>query len=189
MTSAAHEPRIYRMAPLIRFTLLALYLALVLPLPWIAPAGLGLFLWGGVALGLVGLVALTSEQVIVDSNGVRVAHPAWCGWLLRRGWQLQWHEVGGLTPVATSQGGRVFYVRAKLNSSSGASGTGQAFLLPQRVERFDDFLAQFSAFSGVSTAEVARISPPWTYQLLAVMSVALLAGELVAALVGHQHRG
>jgi hypothetical protein len=47
------------------------------------------------------------------------------------------------------------------------------------VERFEAFLSQFTTYSGVSTAEVMRISPPWTYQLLAAMSVAMLAGELV----------
>jgi hypothetical protein len=185
MTTATPERRIYGMAPLIRFTLLVLYLALVLPLPWIAPSGLRPALWGGVALGLAGLVALTSEQVEVDGEGLRVAHPAWCGWWLRRGWRLQWPEVAGLTPVATSQGGRVFYVRAKLGSRSGANGTGQAYLLPQRVERFEDFLAQFTLHSGISTAEVGRISPPWTYQVLATMSVALLLGEGITALVRH----
>jgi hypothetical protein len=53
------------------------------------------------------------------------------------------------------------------------------------VERFEDFLAQFSAHTGLSTADVGRISPPWTYQLLAVMGVALLVGEGITALVRH----
>jgi hypothetical protein len=185
MTTATPERRTYGMAPLIRLTLLVLYLALVLPLPWIAPSEWRPALWGGVVFGLVGLVALTSEQVEVDADGLRVAHPAWCGWWLRRGWRLQWSEVAGLTPVATSQGGRVFYVRAKLGPGAGASGRGQAYLLPQRVERFEDFLAQFSAHTGLSTADVGRISPPWTYQLLAVMGVALLVGEGITALVRH----
>jgi hypothetical protein len=179
MTAPPAETGTYGMAPLIRITLLALYLALVLPLPSLAPPAVQLVLWGCVALGLLVMVALTSERVVVDADGVRVAHPPWCGWCLRRGWALRWPEVAGLTPVATSQGGRVFYVRAKLNPSQGSGGRGQAYLLPQRVERFEAFLSQFTTYSGVSTAEVMRISPPWTYQLLAAMSVAMLAGELV----------
>jgi hypothetical protein len=76
------------MAPLIRFTLLALYLALVLPLPLMAAGALRPLMLAAVPLGLVLVVAITSERVEVDSNGIRVGHPPWCAWLLRRGWQL-----------------------------------------------------------------------------------------------------
>jgi len=75
----------YPMAPVIRLTLVCLYLALVAPLPWLAPAesraGVGL----AVGLGLALIVALTSEQVELDESGIRVGHPSWCSWLLRRG--------------------------------------------------------------------------------------------------------
>jgi len=172
MTTTSVERHIYRMAPLIRFTLLALYAALVLPLPLIAPVELRAPLWIAFWLGGALVVALTSEQVVVDAEGLRVAHPDWCAWLLRRGWQLPWRQVAALTPVATSQGGRVFYVRSK--------GETRSYLLPQRVERFDDFLSRFTALSGVGTDTVARISPAWTYQLLAVMSGLLLLAEGLA---------
>jgi hypothetical protein len=169
MTLASPERHRYGMAPVIRFTLLALYAALVLPLPLVAPAELRLWLWVALLVGWVWVVALTSEAVVLDGEGVSVAHPPWCAWVLQRGWQLPWPQVAALTPVATSQGGRVFYVRSK--------GEARAYLLPQRVERFDDFLARFTALSGVSTTGVARITPPWTYQLLAGMSVTLLLAE------------
>lgn len=171
----------YGMAPLIRFTLLGLYAALVLPLPLLAPSHLRpVLLWGALPLGLVLVLALTSERVILDAEGVRIGHPAWCGWWLRRGWQLPWEQVEGLTPVATSQGGRVFYVRRRGPAPTGDGRHNQAFLLPQRVERFEDFLDRFSRLSGLSTAGVGRISPPWTYQLLALFSGLMLAGEVLA---------
>ncbi|MFO7628183.1 MAG: hypothetical protein R6W06_01435 [Prochlorococcaceae cyanobacterium] len=158
----------YGMAPLIRFTLIALYLALVLPLPLLAPPELQLALALAVPLGLLLVWAATSEQVVLDAAGIRVGHPAWCAWLLRRGWQLEWGAIEALTPVATSQGGRVFYLR---------SGE-RAFLLPQRIARFEAFLARFEQQTGLSTGAIGRISPPWTYQLLAGLSGAMLAGEL-----------
>ena len=156
------------MAPLIRFTLLALYLALVLPLPLLAPPPLRPLLLAAVPLGLVVVVAITSERVELDGEGIRVGHPPWCAWLLRRGWRLPWSAVTGLTPVATSQGGRVYYVRDQ---------AGGAFLLPQRVERFEAFLERFSSHSGLDTTAVGRISPPWTYRLLALLCGLMLAGE------------
>lgn len=156
------------MAPLIRFTLLALYLALVLPLPALAPAGLRLWMALALPLGLLLLLALTSERVELDDESIRVGHPAWCRWLLRRGWQLRWERLSGFTPVATSQGGRVYYLR---------SSAGDAFLLPQRVARFDAFLQRLGERSGLDLSEVGRISPPWTYRLLAILCGLFLAGE------------
>jgi len=163
----------YPMAALIRFTLIALYLALVAPLPLLAPAELKLPLWLALPLGLGLVVAATSEAVELDANGIRVGHPSWCAWLLRRGWSLPWKSISGLTPVTTSQGGRVFYVRGV---------DGSAYLLPQRVAAFEQFLARFSQETGLNTGSIGRISPPWTYQLLAGLSASMLLGELVWAL-------
>ena len=94
----------------------------------------------------------------------------WCTELLRRGWQLEWHQITDLTPVATSQGGRVFYVRTE---------AGSAYLLPQRVQAFGEFLSHFSQQTGIETRSIGRISPPWTYQLLAVLCGGLLAAEVI----------
>ena len=165
----------YPMAPLIRFTLISLYLALVLPLPLLAPPELQAWLWAALPLGLVLILALVSEQVELSDAGIRVGHPAWCAWLLRRGWQLNWNQISGLTPVATSQGGRVFYVRTE---------DGSAYLLPQRVQAFEDFLSRFSQASGLDTSAIGRISPPWTYQLLAMLCGLLLGGELIWIVIG-----
>jgi hypothetical protein len=167
------ESRSYPMAPLIRSTLLILYLALVIPLPALAPAGSSrVLLLLALTLGLVLVLALTSEQVDVDREGVRVGHPAWCRFWLRRGWHLPWHAITALIPVTTSQGGRVYYVRGE---------DGSAWLLPQRVARFDDFLSRFASASGLPVEGIGRISPPWTYQLLAVLSGLMLALELAWA--------
>ena len=168
-------PSVYPMAPLIRSTLIALYLALVLPLPAIAPQGLQLPMALAVPAGLVLILALVSEQVELNDSGIRVGHPAWCRWLLRRGWQLSWEQITGITPVATSQGGRVFYLR-----TSAANGAGTSVLLPQRLEQFDDFLARFGRHTGLATGSIGRISPAWTYQLLAALSALMVLAELVA---------
>ena len=165
------EARSYAMAPLIRFTLISLYLALVLPLPVLATAQLQLALLLALPLGLVLVLTATSEQVQLDASGIRVGPAPWCAWLWRRGWELPWSGVTGLTPVATSQGGRVYYVRSHQG----------AYLLPQRVAQFNDFLSSFQAATGIDTTAIGRISPAWTYQLLALLCGLMLAGEAVAA--------
>lgn len=178
MSATSPAAATYPMAPLIRFTLISLYLALVLPLPVLAPAELQPWLWAALPLGLAVVLALVSEQVELSGDGIRVGHPDWCAWLLRRGWQLNWDQITDLTPVATSQGGRVFYVRTADRS---------AYLLPQRVQAFEDFLNRFSQHTGLSTSSIGRISPPWTYQLLAVLCALLLAGELITGWLLRSH--
>lgn len=169
----------YPMAPLIRYGLLGLYFALVLPLPLLAPSPWSWPLGTAVLLGFVLVLAATSEQVEIAASGLRVGHPVWCNWLLRRGWSLAWSDIQALHAVATTQGGRVFYVR----TSPDAAGKTQSWLLPQRIARFEDFLARFSAATGLDVGEVKRLTPPWTYQLLAVFSGLLLLFETLALIL------
>ena len=171
---AASETATYPMAPLIRFTLISLYLALVLPLPALAPSAMVAPLLVALVAGVLLVWALTSEQVQLDAAGIAVGYPAWCRWLLRRGWSLRYDQISGLTPVGTSQGGRVFYVRQH---------GGGAYLLPQRIARFEQFLQRFGPAAALDLATVGRLTPPWTYQVLAALSGLMLAGELAWLLV------
>lgn len=164
------QPQTYPVAPLIRFTLLGLYLALVLPLPLLATAPLWPLVTAALPLGFVLMAALLSERVRLDRDGITVGHPPWCAWLLRRGWQLPWSQLESLTSLATSQGGRVHYLRCR---------DGRCLLLPQRVDRFPAFLLQVQRTSGLDLSAVGRISPAWTYWALASLSLAMLGGELV----------
>jgi hypothetical protein len=169
----------YGMAGLIRWTLISLYLALVLPLPWLAEGWLRLALALAVPIGLALVLAASSERVQLDSEGIRVNHPAWCAWWLRREWMLPWNTITGIRAVSTSQGGKVFY----LQSASGS------FLIPQRVERFEQFLDLLNQYSGLETKGIGRISPPWTYQLLAALSSIMLIGEVIWAMASRSVPG
>jgi len=63
------------MAPLIRGTLVGLYLALVVPLPVLASGGLRALLAIAVPLGLLLVLAITSETVTVASQGLALGLP------------------------------------------------------------------------------------------------------------------
>ena len=102
----------FGLSPLIRFTLLSLYGALVLPLPLLAPAESRWLMVAGLLLGLVLVIGLLSERVETDAEGIQVRYPAWIRWLLRRGWSMRWQDIRALVPVGTSQGGTVYYVKA-----------------------------------------------------------------------------
>jgi hypothetical protein len=78
-----------------------------------------------------------------------------------------------LVPVGTSQGGTVYYLKA-------ADCRHQ--LLPQRIERFDLFLKLLSERASISTQGIGRLTPPWTYQVLACLAALMVVGELVCGL-------
>ena len=170
MTAALQER--FRLSPLIRGTLTTVYLALVLPLPLMAPPGLKLTLWSAAPFGLALVLAMLSEQVSLDDNGISVGHPNWCSWFIRRSWQLQWDEIKRLVPVGTSQGGTVYYLTT-INH-------GQR-LLPQRLEHFDKFLSIVEEQTGLKTGSIRRLTPPWTYQLLFALALGMLIIESAVA--------
>ena len=164
----------FGLSPLIRFTLLSLYVALVLPLPVMAPQALRPLMVGALILGLVLVVGLLSEQVETDAAGLRVSYPSWIRWLLRRSWSMQWDDIRALVPVGTSQGGTVYYLKAV---------DCRHQLLPQRIERFDLFLDVLNErCSSISTKGIGRLTPPWTYQVLASLAVLMVVGELMSGL-------
>ena len=164
----------FGLSPLIRFTLLSLYVALVLPLPVMAPQALRPLMVGALILGLVLVVGLLSEQVETDASGLRVSYPSWIRWLLRRSWSMQWDDIRALVPVGTSQGGTVYYLKAV---------DCRHQLLPQRIERFDLFLDVLNErCSSISTKGIGRLTPPWTYQVLASLAALMVVGELMSGL-------
>jgi hypothetical protein len=88
--SAYISASVFRLSPLIRITLLSLYIALTVPLPFLsqvtaAPVPPEL-LWIGIGIGLVALYAVLTEQVMVDDEGIQVTYPAWVPHFFRKGW-------------------------------------------------------------------------------------------------------
>lgn len=72
---------VFRLSPLIRITLLSLYIALTVPLPFLAEATNAptppTLLWVGISIGFVGLYAVLTERVVVDDQGIQVTYPVW----------------------------------------------------------------------------------------------------------------
>ena len=176
MTTSCPQER-FGLSLLIRFTLVSLYLALVIPVPLVAPTELRLLMLVALVLGLVLVLGLLSEQVETNVEGIQVRYPSWIRWLLRRGWTMRWDEIRALVPVGTSQGGTVYYVK---------SANLRHQLLPQRIERFDRFLDLMAQNSCVETGGIGRLTPPWTYQLLAALAGVMVLVELSVGLAFSQ---
>lgn len=163
-------PVVFRLSPLIRITLLSLYVALTVPLPFLAQlnhSGISpVLLWLGIGLGAIALYAALSERVIVDAEAIRVTYPAWVPSLFRRGWSLPWSEITALKPRSTGQGGLVYYF---------VSQSGQAYLLPMRVAGFARLVTLVQERTQIDTTDVRPLAQPWMYMILLGLTLFLLA--------------
>ena len=170
MTASANtSPSVFHLSPLIRITLLSLYVALTIPLPFLAqvtaapvPPGL---LFVGIGLGAIALYAVLSERVILDDRGIQVTYPGWVPSFFRKGWLLPWSEVKELKPRTTGQGGLVYYF---------LSQSGNAYLLPMRVAGFARLVREVQAKTGIDTTDVKPLAQPWMYLILLGFTLLLL---------------
>ncbi len=165
---------IFRISPLVRITLLSLYIALTIPLPFLAQVTSASvspsFLISGSVIGLIAVYAALSEQVILDEEGIKVTYPSWIlGW--RKGWAIAWTDIKALKPRTTGQGGLVYYF---------LSNAGQGYLLPMRVSGFSRLVAEVQAKTGIDTSDVRPLAQPWMYLILLVFTFLLMLVDLWA---------
>ncbi|HEY9620301.1 MAG TPA: hypothetical protein V6C78_08025 [Crinalium sp.] len=168
-SSSSESESIFRLSPLIRLTLLLLYVALTLPLPFLAIATSASippsWLAVGLVLGGMALFAALTERVILTEQGIQVAYPGWVPRVFRKGWFLKWQDITALKPRSTGQGGLVYYF---------LSTSGEAFLLPMRVAGFARLVRHVQKKTGIDTTDVRPLSQPWMYFILLVFTLLLL---------------
>jgi hypothetical protein len=168
----------FNISPLIRLTLLLLYLALLGPLPVLARATQApvspALLTAGIVLGAMGLYGALGQRVEVDSEGIAVTYPRWVRWLFRGGWQLRWADVQALKPRSTGQGGIVYYFVAPGFAAPGDEAEPRAYLLPMRVAGFARLVGLVEDYTGLDTGDVRPLAQPWMYLILLGLTLLLL---------------
>ena len=167
-------PNIFRVSPLIRITLLLLYVALTAPLPFLSnythvaiPAS---WLSVALAIGFVFLYGALSDRVILDDMGIKLTYPQWFPSFVRRGWSLTWQDIAALKPRITGQGGIVYYFVSKTSD--------QAYLLPMRVVGFTRLVKIVEERTGIDTRDVRPLAQPWMYMILLVFTLLLLLMDI-----------
>lgn len=159
----------FRISPLIRVTLLSLYVALTVPLPFLAQVSAApvppVLLWIGIGIGAIALSGALSEQVIVDEEKIQVAYPHWVPKFFRKGWLLPWTDVKDLKMRTTGQGGMVYYF---------VSQSQKAYLLPMRVVGFGRLVKLVQVHTGIDTTDVRPLAQPWMYLILLGFTLLLL---------------
>lgn len=171
---------VFKISPLVRGALWSLYIALMLPLPFLARlngttapqmAFQDSILWLALALisGGVLLHMALSEQVHLNETGIAVCYPWWVPTPLRRDWALDWADIEDFKARSTGQGGLVYYLVSKQRNG---------FLLPMRIVGFHRMLRLIQIKTGIDTQDVKPLAQPWMYGALLGVAGLLAIADL-----------
>ncbi len=177
-------PSVFKISALIRFSLWSLYIALLLPLLFLATtanlkvslAQLGIALvLGGVLLNMV-----LSEQVQVDEAGITVSYPWWVPQWLRQGWSLKWSDIEDFQSRSTGQGGLVYYLVSK---------NRDGYLLPTRIDGFSQMLRLIELNTSINTRDVKPLAQPWMYLMLLIAAGLMAIADIWIIWTALSHPG
>ncbi len=157
----------------VKSSLIALYLALTIPMPFISTQNFKIPSIVAFVLGLYLIINITNDYVETSNEKISY-HTSFISKALgRKNWEISWNDIKLIKSLPTSQGSRVYYFNTQ---------KGDNFLMPQRVENFEKFLMIVSRNTGIDTNEVSYLSPLWTYKLLTFLSVLMIIGEIFSFL-------
>ena len=157
----------------VKSSLISLYLALTIPIPFISIDKLIIPSIFTFVLGLILIINISSDYVETCNNKVSYKTSFISKVLGRKDWEIPWQDIKLIKSLPTSQGSKVYYFKTNQDNY---------LLVPQRVENFKKFLLIVSQNTDIATNELSYISPLWTYKLLTFLSVAMIVGELFAFL-------
>ncbi len=164
----------FRISPLIRITLTLFYVALLLPLPFLAQLTGGASPWWmaiAMGSGFILLQGALSQQVVTDDRQIQVCYPWWVPALLVKSWTLPWSEIVAIKDRSTGQGGLVYYFTDQAQ---------QGYLLPMRVAGFNRLVEIIQARTTINTQDVRPLAQPWMYFILLGVTVLLLLVDIWA---------
>jgi hypothetical protein len=173
-TDQLKNPLIFRISPIIKVTLLSLYLALTIPLPFLAkvtnaplpPWGL----WLGISTGLLLVYGALSELVVLDTEKISVTYPQLVRKFWRKGWSLNWSEIAELKLRTTGQNGIVYYFVTPARD--------RAYLLPMRVAGFAKMVEIITEKTSIDTSDVRPLAQPWMYLILFICTICLFLVDI-----------
>ena len=159
----------YKILFAVKSSLISLYIALTVPIPFISSEQLKIPSLFFFILGLILIINITSDYVEICDKKISYKTSFISRAFGKNNWEIFWDEIKSIKSLQTSQGSKVFYfIDAK----------GRTFLMPQRIENFDIFLEKIKKKPKIKTERISYISPLWTYKLLTLMSVLMVVGEI-----------
>ena len=164
----------YKILFAVKSSLISLYIALTVPIPFISSEQLTIPSLFFFILGLFLIVNINSDYVETCEQKISYKTSFISRAFGKTNWEIFWEEIKSIKPLQTSQGSKVFYfIDAK----------GRTFLVPQRIENFDNFLDKIENKTNISTEVISYISPLWTYKFLTMLSFLMIVGEIILFLV------
>jgi len=157
----------------VKSSLISLYLALTIPIPFISIDQLKIISIIAFVLGLFLIINITSDYVETCNNKISYKTSFISKIFGKKNWEISWKDIKLIKSLPTSQGSKVYYFNTYKDEN---------LLLPQRLENFEKFLLVVSSNTGIDINEISYISPLWTYKLLTLLSVLMIIGELFAFL-------
>ena len=157
----------------VKSSLISLYLALTIPIPFISIDKLRIFSIFVFVLGLYFIINITSDYVETCNTKISYKTSFISKILGRKNWEIPWKDIKLIKTLPTSQGSKVFYFN---------TNNGDNFLIPQRLENFERFISIINRNTKINVDEISYISPLWTYKLLTFLSALMIIGELFAYL-------
>ena len=158
----------------VKSSLISLYTALTVPIPFISSEQLKIPSLFFFILGLALIINITSDYVETSEKKISYKTSFISRTFGKKNWEIFWEEIKSIKSLPTSQGSRVFYF---------IDEKGKNLLVPQRIENFDIFLEKIKKKTNISTEGISYISPLWTYKLLTLLSAIMIVGEIILFLV------
>ena len=155
----------------VKSSLITLYLALTIPLPFVSTHQLKVFSIIAFFLGLYLIIDVTSDHVETCNKKISYKTSLISKILGRKNWEISWKDIKSIKSLPTSQGSKVYYFNTYKSEN---------ILIPQRLENFEKFLVIVSKNTGIVINDITYLSPFWTYKLLTLISVLMIIGELFA---------
>ena len=157
----------------VKSSLISLYLALTIPIPFISTERLKIYSSIAFILGLYLIISITSDYVETCNNKISFKTSFISKMLGKKNWEISWKDIKLIKSLHTSQGSKVYYFN---------TNKGDNLLIPQRLENFEKFLVIISNNTGIAVNDISYLSPLWTYKLLTLLSFLMIIGELFAFL-------
>ena len=155
----------------VKSSLICLYLALTIPIPYISNENFKILSIFTFILGLFLIINITNDYVNTCDNKISYQTSFISKILGKRKWEIYWKDIKLIKSLPTSQGSKVHYFITKNNES---------YLIPQRIENLEKFLLIVENKTKLNVNQISFISPLWTYKLPTYISIFMIIGEIVA---------
>ncbi len=156
---------------IVKTSLISLYLALTIPLPFISNEKLKIFSIILFVLGLFLIFNITNDYLETNSQKIIYKSSFLSRTFGKKNWEIFWTDIKYIKALPTSQGSKVYYL---------VNNQDDNYLLPQRLENYEKLLLLITKKTGLNVEGFSYISPFWTYRLLTFLSLLMILGEVIA---------